>query len=262
MQRRVGDMEVETRAAQARVPQQQLDAAEVNSRFEEMGRETVPKEMGINGLGELGSVARLAADMGDAHAGDGLGDPVSRKEPGLELIELPVAPEQRQQIRGEHHEAIALAFALAHLDDHPFRVDVGTLEPTEFGDPYPGGIEGGKDGAMLEMAWSQQQRFDLITTEDDGQRLGLLGVRDVVGHPWSTSSGFVQKPQGTDRLDKDALGGVLLEEMELIGADVLSTEAIRRGVEVLGELRDVAQIAIDGVRRVVTNLHVFEHALP
>jgi hypothetical protein len=27
--------------------------------------------------------------MGDAHAGDGLGDPVSRKEPGLELIELP-----------------------------------------------------------------------------------------------------------------------------------------------------------------------------
>jgi hypothetical protein len=151
-----------------------------------MGRETVTKEMGINGLGELSGVARLAADMGDAHAGDGLGDPVSRKEPGLELIELPVAPEQRQEVWGEHHQAIAFPLALAHLDDHPFRVDVGALESTEFGDPYTGGIEGGKDGAMLEMAWSQQQRFDLITTEDAGQRLGLLGVRDVVGHPRST----------------------------------------------------------------------------
>jgi hypothetical protein len=26
---------------------------------------------------------------------------------------------------------------LAHLDDHPFRVDVGALEPTEFGAPTP-----------------------------------------------------------------------------------------------------------------------------
>jgi hypothetical protein len=33
-------------------------------------------------------------------------------------------------------------------------------------------------------------------------------------------------------------------------------------VEVLGELSDVAQIAIDSVRRVVANLHVFAHALP
>ena len=70
--------------------------------------------MRIHGLGELGGVAGLGANMGDAHAGDGLGDAVSRKEPGLELIELPVAPQQREQVGGEHHEAIAFALALAH----------------------------------------------------------------------------------------------------------------------------------------------------
>jgi hypothetical protein len=69
----------------------------------------MPKEMRINGLGELGSVACLAADMGDTRTGDRFGDAVSRKEPGLQLIELPVAPEQREQIGGEHHQAIALA---------------------------------------------------------------------------------------------------------------------------------------------------------
>jgi len=41
MQRGVGDVEVEARAPQARVPQQQLDAAQVDPRFEPMGREAM-----------------------------------------------------------------------------------------------------------------------------------------------------------------------------------------------------------------------------
>ncbi len=51
-----------------------------------------------------------------------------------------------------------------------------------------------------------------------------------------------------------------VEQMELIGADVLRAKAIRGGAEVLGELGDIAQIAIDRMGRVVTYLHVFEHA--
>jgi hypothetical protein len=43
---------------------------------------------------------------------------------------------------------------------------------------------------------------------------------------------------------------------------MLGVEMIGRGVEILGELGDVAQIPVDGVGRVVANLHVFEHALP
>lgn len=38
-------MEVEARAAQARVPQQQLDAAQVNAGFEQMRREAVPERI-------------------------------------------------------------------------------------------------------------------------------------------------------------------------------------------------------------------------
>jgi hypothetical protein len=139
-----------------------LDAAQVDPSFEQMGREAVTKQMGINGLGELGGVARLVADMGDAHAGDGLGDAVSGKEPGLELVKLPVAPQQWEQSGGEHHEAIALPFALAYADDHAVRVDIRALQVTEFGNPHAGGIEGGQEGAMLEVAWGQQQRLDLV----------------------------------------------------------------------------------------------------
>jgi hypothetical protein len=42
MQRGVGDVEGEARAPQARVPQQQLEAAQVDAGFEPMGREAVP----------------------------------------------------------------------------------------------------------------------------------------------------------------------------------------------------------------------------
>jgi len=86
-----GHMEGEARTAQARVPQQQLDAAQVAPRCEQMRREAVPQYMWIHGLGDLGGVASLWANMGHAVTGDRLGNTVSRKEPRVELIELPVA---------------------------------------------------------------------------------------------------------------------------------------------------------------------------
>src|SRR5215510_4502982 len=118
--------------------------------------------MRINDLGELGGVARLAADMRDTRAGDRFGNAGSGKEPGLELVQLPVAPQQWEQSGGEHHKTIPLAFALAHSDDHAVGVDVRALERTECGDPHARRIEGGQDRAMLEMAWGQQQRLDLV----------------------------------------------------------------------------------------------------
>jgi hypothetical protein len=47
MQRGVGDVEVEARAPQARVPQQQLDAAQVDPSFEQMGREAMTERFDI-----------------------------------------------------------------------------------------------------------------------------------------------------------------------------------------------------------------------
>ena len=47
MQRGVSDVEVETRAAQARMPQQQLDAAQVDPGFEQMRREAMAERFDI-----------------------------------------------------------------------------------------------------------------------------------------------------------------------------------------------------------------------
>jgi len=214
-----------------------------------------------NDLGERGGGARLAAERRHTRAGDRVGHAGTGQEPGLELRELPGASQQRQQVRGAPHEAIALPLALTHLDDQALGVDVGALALTECGDPYARGRAGGEERAMLEVAWGQQSRLDLLAREDDGERLGLFGRGDKVPHPRTAQGGLGETTQGTDGLEKDALRGLLVEEMEVGGTDMLGVETIGRGVEMLGALGDVAQIPVDGVGRVVANGHVFAHTL-
>jgi len=50
----------------------------------------MPEEVGIHGLGQLGGLPGFFAGEGNPVTGDRLSDAVARKEPGLELIELPI----------------------------------------------------------------------------------------------------------------------------------------------------------------------------
>jgi len=103
----------------------------------------------------------------------------------------------------------------------------------------------GQNGSMLEVVCRQDSRLDLVATEDDRQGLGLLGIGEIVDHPGATEGGFIEKAQGTHGLDEDALGDLLVEQQELVGADVLGAEAIGRRVEVFSKLGDRAQRGVD-----------------
>ena len=134
----------------------------------------------------------------------------------MELIEFPVASEEGEEIGGEHHQTITVAFPLAYLDDHALGVDVGALELTEFGDAHARGIEGGQDHPMLEIAGGQDQRLDLIAIQDDREGLGLLGIREILDHPRAVQGRLGEKAEGTDRLNKRAPGGLLLRNGGLL----------------------------------------------
>jgi hypothetical protein len=83
--------------------------------------------MRINGLFDLGCLSRFVANPFDTSWGDGFGEAVSGKKPGLQPIELPVVSEQGQEVRRESHLAISLTLALTYIDDHAPRVDVGAF---------------------------------------------------------------------------------------------------------------------------------------
>jgi hypothetical protein len=152
----VGDVEVEAGGAQTGMAEPQLEATQVDPGFEQMGRTCVPQSMRIHRLFQRGGVAGVGANMGHARGGDGSRHAGARQEPGLELRELPGAPQQRQEVRGEHHAAIAFPLALAHPDHQAWRVKVGALELTECGAPHARRIQSGEHGAMLEVARRQE----------------------------------------------------------------------------------------------------------
>lgn len=113
--------------------------------------------------------------MRDTRASDWCSNAGTGKEPGLELVQLPVAAQQREQSGGEHHKAIALSFTLAYADDHALGVDIGALQLTEFGDAYARGVEGGEDRPMLEVAGASSNVLTSSRLRMTGSFFGFLG---------------------------------------------------------------------------------------
>jgi hypothetical protein len=64
-------------------------------------------------------------------------------------------PEELEEARRQHHEAIALAFALADADHQALTLNIGDLERTELGHPQARGVEGGEHRTVLQVAWGR-----------------------------------------------------------------------------------------------------------
>src|SRR5580692_7082105 len=127
------DLGVEGGVVQLRVPEQDLDDADINAVLEEMGRETVPQCVRSDPLGDLRGPCRLDDDAMELPGADWLHGVLSRKQPtvavhhALLVPDLPPLTQQGEQIRREH--GIAILATLATLDaEHALAVDIGDLE--------------------------------------------------------------------------------------------------------------------------------------
>src|SRR6478736_6336790 len=72
------------------------------------------------------------------------------EQPVLRSGETPVAAQDRQQLRRQHHVTVLAALAVLNPDHHPLTVDVGNLEESHFRDAQSGTIDRGQRGAALE----------------------------------------------------------------------------------------------------------------
>ena len=104
-----------------------------------------------------------------------------------------------------------MAFGLLHPADHPLAMQIGQAEGTELGEPEPGGIERGEDGAMLQMAWSHKDSSDIGVAEDRGEFALPPGLRNVVQHPRVPEGGVIEEAEGTDGLSKADIPHLKLE---------------------------------------------------
>src|SRR4030095_13693695 len=126
--------------------------------------------------------------------------------------------------------------------------------------PRPRRIERGEDGAVLEMAQSGQQCGNLGCAEDSRQCEGAPGIRDILQHRWAPKRHPIEEAQRTDGLHHGGPGHLfVLDEKELIGADLLWAQMLRGGLKMLSEIGDTAEIRANSMVRVVTELEIVTH---
>src|SRR5271166_1694967 len=94
---------------------------------------------------------RLLADAPDGSLGHWVLRLCSGEEPDLGPIVLPVGPQHLEQLRGEHHLAIFMTFALTDRDELALAVDIGQPQIYELGYSQPSGIDRHEDRAMFEV---------------------------------------------------------------------------------------------------------------
>ena len=103
----------------------------------------------------------------------------------------------------------------------------------------------------------------LLLAEHNRQRLRLLRRGDhLVEGPLLAERDSIEEAERR-HVDEQRTGGQLAfgGQVDLVGVDLLGTEAIRGTVEVAGEPRDGLDVRPLGERRQPPHLHVFEHAL-
>jgi hypothetical protein len=98
--------------------------------------------------------------------------------------------------------------------------------------------------------------------EDDRQGEGPLRRRDRLQYLWASEGNAVEEAQRADGLDHGSPGHLfVLEEKELIGADLLRAQVRGGSPKMPCEIGDTAEVAVHREGRVVAELHVFQHAL-
>ena len=255
-------MEIATGGAQTLMAQEQLEASQIHTSLQQVTRKRMAQQMRIHSFAQLRLHPRLPTEEVHRFARHGLGPIVAREEPRARFIPLPILPQESQQPRREHHTAIALAFPLPDAEHHARTIDIGDLEVTEFRDAQAGGIEGRENGTGFEAAGSLEQGRHFGLTQDRREGLRPLGLRDIGEHVGLAERHVVEKAQGTDGLHDERPGDVpLVDEIELILADLFGAKAIRGGPKVLGKLGDTAEIGCNSLWGIVPQLQVFEHPL-
>jgi hypothetical protein len=79
--------------------------------------------------------------------------------------------------------------------------------------------------------------------------------------PLLAQADLVEKPQSGNRLDEQTTRALLLDEVDLKGADFFGAEKLRRSPEMSREPGDQTDVDLLRPRREITHAHIVEHPL-
>jgi pimeloyl-ACP methyl ester carboxylesterase len=209
--------------------------------------EVVVQASGGNWFGEAGDLRRIPTGQVNGFGGNrsiGIG---AGEQPFHGALGAPVAAEQFQQPRRQQGLPILASFSEPHPEDVTRGVDVAHFELGGFGDPESRAVEHGQHRAMAETAGRLQQGFDFFPAEDQRQLSFPTGERDTLDGDFLVQCMGIEEPEGTYHLDESGKRHfLLLDQKQLIPADVFGVELIGWFAEVLSEHGNGVQVKSNG----------------
>jgi len=187
---------------------------------------------------------------------------LAEEEVILRRLRAPVLTQDRKQDRRQRNEAVLRPLPVTDMDHHALAVDVTHPKPSDLRDAKASRVRRQQHRQVLDVADAREQLLRLRPAQNHRQRLLLPGERDVPDVPVPLQRRSVQEPQGTH-------GGVerrpahlpLLDQVDLVRADLLQAELARATAVVDRELLDAADVRLLRLESVVANSKVFEHPL-
>ena len=96
--------------------------------------------------------------------------------------------------------------------------------------------------AVFEVGKRCQHGRHFGLAEDGGQRQGAVRRRDILNHARALERDTIEEAQGTDGLhDGGPSPLLLLDQKELIDADLLGAKVLGGGPKMLGEISNTVQ---------------------
>src|SRR6266852_2426967 len=186
-----------------------------------------------------------------------------RKHPVSGPLGPPIQAQQLQQLGRQQGLPVLAAFALAHPQHVAAGVDVTRLELSRLRGTESAAVQHGQHGAVAKLAGRLQERFDFLPAQDQRQLSFAPWKRNAFDRDLAVQCVGIEKAQRADQLDASGLRCLfVLDQEQLVLANMLGAELVGWLMEVFGELGDRVQVKTDGGGRIVADLEILQHALP
>src|SRR5215469_9490715 len=148
-----------------------------------------------------------------------------------------------EQDGAEHDVAVLATLAILNVHDHASAINIADLQARELGAAHAGAVDGHQNGAIEGSGRSLDELCYFLLTENGGQAIALLGIGSVGNAPRPLERLDVEEAQGAEMVGYRTWSQFVHgEELGLVLADVLRSQAIGRAVEVLSEALDQANV--------------------
>jgi len=167
-----------------------------------------------------------------------------------------------EQCRTQRQVAILASLAVDHADDHALAVDISPLQARRLRTSHPGAIEQHQQRAVEQGSTRVDQTRYFFLAEDAGKLLRHAWIRNVLAELIALQRTHVEKTQcGYVVLDRARRQLARLQQVRLVGAQVIRAQLLRRLAEEPGVLLNPADVVADRALVVVAALELFEHHL-